>query len=186
MAITQRRMTLEEFLELPEEEPALEYWDGMVTQKVSPKNKHGRLQWQLATLINLFSEPRKLAMAIPEARTTFAGASPVPDVVVYTWGRLPRDPDGELADDNVEPPDIAIEIVSPGQSASKLLQRCRWYVDNGVRIALLVNRRDRSVTRVRPGGDTMVLRGPDRIDLDPVLPDFAPTVQELFDSLRLD
>ena len=27
-------MTLEQFLRLPEEEPALEYWDGEVTQKV--------------------------------------------------------------------------------------------------------------------------------------------------------
>ena len=32
MAITQRRMTLEEFLRLPEEKPYLELIDGMVVQ----------------------------------------------------------------------------------------------------------------------------------------------------------
>ena len=43
MAVAGRRMTLEEFLALPEEEPALEYADGEVTQKVSPNCWHGKL-----------------------------------------------------------------------------------------------------------------------------------------------
>ena len=34
MALTEPRMTLEEFLALPEREPALEFEDGVVTQKV--------------------------------------------------------------------------------------------------------------------------------------------------------
>jgi hypothetical protein len=37
-------MTLVEFLALPEEEPALEFADGRVEQKVSPKGKHSGLQ----------------------------------------------------------------------------------------------------------------------------------------------
>lgn len=37
MAVLNKRMTLDEFLALPEEEPALEYGEGVVTQKVSPK-----------------------------------------------------------------------------------------------------------------------------------------------------
>jgi hypothetical protein len=36
MAITQRRLTLEEFLKLPEEKPYLELIDGVVRQKVAP------------------------------------------------------------------------------------------------------------------------------------------------------
>ncbi len=44
MAVTQRRMTLEEFLALPEEKPALEYEDGVVTQKMPPQGKHASLQ----------------------------------------------------------------------------------------------------------------------------------------------
>jgi Uma2 family endonuclease len=87
MAITERKMTLEEFLQLPEEEPALEYDDGVVTQKVSPQGKHGRLQMQLGMRLALFSEPRKLAMVFTELRTTFGGASPVPD----TAGHRDRD-----------------------------------------------------------------------------------------------
>ena len=42
-----------------------------------------------------------------------AGASRVPDVAVYRWARIPRDDGGEIKDDFLEPPDIAIEIMSP-------------------------------------------------------------------------
>ena len=45
MALTGRRLTLDEFLELPEESPALEYLDGVAVPKVSPKAYHGRTQY---------------------------------------------------------------------------------------------------------------------------------------------
>lgn len=46
MTITERRMSLEEFLALPEidEKPYLEFHDGVVTQKASPKLRHGLLE----------------------------------------------------------------------------------------------------------------------------------------------
>jgi Uma2 family endonuclease len=89
MAIAQRRMTLEEFLRLPEEEPALEYEDGMVTQKVAPKGRHSALQSGWVKLIDGYAVPRRLARAFPELRAGFAGASPVPDVSVYAGSASP-------------------------------------------------------------------------------------------------
>ena len=185
MAITQRPMTLAEFLELPEQKPALEYEDGRVTRKVSPKGQHSWLQFVLAELFNRFARPAKLALAFPELRTTFGGASRVPDVSVYRWERIPLTPDGEVADDFMEPPDIAIEIVSPRQSVTALVRRCLRFVEEGVTIALLVDPKDRSVLRFGPNGSARALRGPDRIDLSEVLPGFELTAQQLFDSLRL-
>ena len=185
MATVQHGLTLEQFLKLPEEEPALEFQDGMVTQKVSPKGPHSRLQYSLAERINRSAEPRKLAMAFPELRITFAGSSVVPDVAVYLWDRVPRDSGSEVASDFLEAPDIAIEVVSPGQSVNSLIRRCLWFVDNGVRIALLVDPEDRSVVRYRAGIQPEVLRGTDSIDLDDILPGFRLAVQELFDSLIL-
>src|SRR5215210_1537121 len=98
VTVTGRRMTLEEFLRLPEEEPPLEYWDENVTRKVSPQGKHGRLETKFAERVNRFAEPLRLAMAITELRATFGGGSPVPDVAVYRWDRVPLDPDGAVAD----------------------------------------------------------------------------------------
>ena len=184
MAIARRRMTLEQFLALDEQEPALEYVDGVVTQKMSPKYRHGLLQLQVATLVNLFAVPRRLARATPETRTTFASASVVPDVVVFTWDRIPVDEHGEAPDDIFEPPDVAIEIASPGQSLRGLTDRCRWYARNGVRVALLVDPGRRSVQLFRADGATGPHRGAGRVELGEVIPGFSFTVDELFSALR--
>jgi Uma2 family endonuclease len=185
MAMSQTLMTVEEFLKLPEEKPALELEDGMVSQKVSPKAKHSRLQYTVAERINHQTVQQRLAMAFPELRASFGGHSYVPDVAVLRWDRIPVEADGTIGNDLFEPPDIAVEIVSPGQSVNKLVSRCVWYVDNGVRIALLVDPADESIAQFRPGQPVAVLRGDDPIDLSEVLNDFALTVQELFDSLRI-
>lgn len=186
MVVAKGYLTLEQFLRLPERKPALEYEDGRVTQKVSPKLRHAALQIELAILIDQFARPRKLARAFPELRTTYANRSVVPDVAVYRWDRIPRTPAGELEDDALTPPDVAIEITSPGQSVRDLIAKCRRSVELGAAIALLVDVRRRSVRVFRPGQPERLLRGADRIDLDEVLPGFELTVDQLYATLRVE
>jgi Uma2 family endonuclease len=184
--IVGRRMTLDEFLELPEVEPALEYADGVVTQKVAPQGQHVTLQDDFTQRVNAHARPRKLARAYPELRATYAGLSRVPDVAVYLWHRIPRLPNGRVANRFTEPPDIAVEIVSPDQTATDLVSKCIWYVKNGVRIALIADPTRDIVLRFRPDALPDVLTGDDRIDLDEVLPGFELTVDQFFGSLVLD
>ena len=185
-AIAQKRMTLEQFLRLRERKPALEFVDGEVTQKVAAKARHGTLQLRLAMLVEGFGYPLRLARAFPETRVTFAGRSYVPDVVVYRWGRVPTTDDGEVADDFLLAPDIAVEVISPGQSVTKLRERCRWYVAHGVGIALLVVPRRRTVYRYHARDGERALTGGDRIDLGEILPGLELTVEALFAALRMD
>ncbi len=42
----------------------------------------------------------------------------MPDAVVYRWERSPLTAEGEVVDNFTEPPDIAVEIISPGQSVT--------------------------------------------------------------------
>ena len=179
-------MSLEQFLELPERKPYLEYEDGVVTRKMSPKGKHSRLQWVLSSFVNQRTESEKLALAFPELRTRFGGRSVVPDVSVYRWERIPRGPDGEVAHEFTVSPDIAIEILSPRQSVTKLVARCAWYIANGVEAALLVDEKDRFILLFRPGRPPLALRGEDRIPLDELLLGLEVTVQQIFDTLKLD
>lgn len=185
MTITQRRMTLEKFLTLPERKPALEFEDGVVTQKVSPMGPHSILQYRVAEFFNRSAEPRKLGFAFPELRTTFSEASRVPDVAFFVWDRIPRDARGRPVNDFFIQPDVAIEILSPGQTIAAQSRRCRRFVDEGVRVALLVNPRDDSIVEFRPGREAVTHRGDDEIDLSDVLPEFRFTVQALFDSIVL-
>jgi Uma2 family endonuclease len=185
MTVTEKAITLEEFLQLPEEEPALEFEDGRVTQKVSPKGRHSILQERVAGFVNRHAEPLKLAFAFPELRATYAGRSLVPDIAVYRWERIPRDESAEVADDFCEAPDIAIEIVSPQQSVAALIRRCVRFNEDGVAIALLIDPKARSVIDFRPGLPPRSLVGDDLLDLSPILPGFTLRVGELFDAMRL-
>ena len=186
MAITQR-LTLDEFLALPDDEPALELEpDGTVVQKVSPQGQHSSLQFALCERINGFARPRRLAVAFPELRTIFGGATYVPDNTVFRWERIPRTPEGEVANVFEVAPDVAIEIVSPGQSPNALVRCCVWYVDNGVERALLVDPADRSVVQFETGLPPRTLRRDGPIHLGAAVPGFRLTVDALFGSLRLD
>ena len=186
MAIARPHLTLEEFLRRPEEKPALEFDEGVVTQKVSPKTKHSRMQFTAAQKLDAAGVPNRVAMAFPELRVTFAGRSVVPDVSVFRWTRIPRTADGGFQNDVVTPPDIAVEIASPEQSANALVRRCLWYVANGVPIAVLIDPEDETVLVFRPNAVPLPVEGDETIDLREVLPDFHLPARELFAALRPD
>ncbi len=183
MALARPKLTLEEFLQLPEEEPALEYIDGEVTQKTAAMGQHGVLQLELGHHILRAANRGKRAIVATEVRGTYAGSSRVPDIAVYRWDRFPRDERGRVANRVMDPPDIAIEIVSPGQSVAGLTRRCLQFVEDGVGLALIVDPDDDSVLTFRAGEPTLVWRDADRIDFSPLLPDFNLTVKRLFATL---
>ena len=92
-----KSITLEEFLKLPETKPASEYIDGQIIQKPMPQGKHSVIQRELILAIDSKLKSSKTARAFPELRCTFGGRSTVPDVAVFTWDRIPRDDNGEIA-----------------------------------------------------------------------------------------
>jgi Uma2 family endonuclease len=51
------KITLEEFLKLPETKPYSEYINGQVIQKPMPQGKHSKLQSELITAINAVTKP---------------------------------------------------------------------------------------------------------------------------------
>ncbi len=85
-----KTLTLEEFLTLPETEPASEYIDGLITQKPMPQGEHSVIQTELAPAINRVVKPQQIARAFTELRCTFGGHSTVPDIAAFLWHRIPR------------------------------------------------------------------------------------------------
>ena len=179
-------ISLEEFLALPEVKPALEYVEGRVTQKVSPQGKHSLLQGALLDLINSIVRPRRLAYAFPELRFRGVRHSQVPDVSVFLWHRIPRDPDGTVANVFSEPPDVAVEIISPGESRREQTEKCLGFVARGARVALLVDDVRATITVFRPGSEPVVLRAADVIDLTDIVPGMRFTVADVLGALKID
>jgi Uma2 family endonuclease len=143
----------------------------MIRAGVGHRRQHGR---------------RKLARAFPEPRESYAQASTIPDVSVYTWERLPRRSDGGWNNDVREPPDLTFEVRSPGQSATDVLVRYLWYVANGARIAIYADPTERLVVALRPLAEPLVFQHAGLLDLSDVIPGFSLDVAELFSALIAD
>lgn len=52
MEVTAAPLTLEQFLGRPEQKPALEFADRVITEKVAPQGKHSALQVVMATSLD--------------------------------------------------------------------------------------------------------------------------------------
>jgi Uma2 family endonuclease len=134
-----RSLSLEEFLKLPETKPASEYIDDQIIQKPMPQGKHSTVQGEIVPSINSALKPDRIARAYPELRCTFGGRSIVPDVTVFSWERIPRDANGEVANVFAIAPDWTIEILSPDQSQTKVVRNILHCLANGTQIGWLID-----------------------------------------------
>jgi Uma2 family endonuclease len=138
-------LTLNEFLKLPETEPATEYIDGQIIQKPMPQGEHSTIQGELIIGINAIVKPQKVARAFPELRCTFGGRSIVPDVAVFTWGRIPRKENGGVANLFQAAPDWTIEILSPDQSQTKVIKNILHCLEYETQMGWLIDPEEQSV-----------------------------------------
>lgn len=177
-------LTLEEFLELPETKPASEFFQGAIVQKPMPQGEHSRLQAKLCSVINQVSEAQKSAYAFPELRCTFGGASIVPDVAVFRWDRIPREPSGKISNRFLISPDWAIEILSPDQSQMRVLSNLLHCSQHGTELGWLLDPDEESVLVVFPGQRVQLLNDNDSLPaLDGI--ELALTVEQIFGWLTL-
>jgi Uma2 family endonuclease len=77
-------------------------------------------------------------------------------------------------------PDLAVEVVSPDDTAAGIDAKVQEYLAHGSRLVLVVHPRTRTVTAYLPDGAARVLRAPDAIDGGDVLPGLSLPVDQLF------
>ncbi|HLZ31498.1 MAG TPA: Uma2 family endonuclease [Chloroflexota bacterium] len=182
--ITHWPLTLEQFLSLPDAEPALEMGcDGEISQKVSPTSKHAALQLEFILRLETYARAHALGHAFPEQRVVLSRVARVPDVSFYRQERLPLDAAGQYIDHPTTPPDLVVEIYSPGQeSRGELVAKAAWYVAQGVRVVLLVDPDQRRVTAFTASAEA-VFQTNEPLPLDEILPGLHLTPAELFAAL---
>ncbi|MBD2457017.1 Uma2 family endonuclease [Nostoc sp. FACHB-87] len=174
-------ITLEEFLKLPETKPSLEYIDGQIIQKPMPQGKHSAIQGEFVPAINNIVKPKRIARAFPELRCTFGGRSIVPDIVVFTWDRIPRDENGEIANTFALPPDWTIEILSPDQNQTKVTKNILHSLKYGTQMGWLIDPDEQTVFVYQPKQETTVFDEPDAlISVPSFMSELQLTVRDLF------
>jgi Uma2 family endonuclease len=183
--VVQTELTLEEFLALePDtyEPPYLEYeGEGLVRRKMSPNPKHSELQPYLAHLLLSFSAQSGQRLHVyTELRTTTGGRSRLPDVAVYV-DRRPRESARQQA---IDIADVSIEILSPDDSRLQLRAKCRWYLEQGSRAALLLNPEAEIAEYFGPAEAWETYEGARSLALDDILPGLDLTPQTIFAILH--
>lgn len=186
MVLATKKLTLEEFLKLPETKPASEYIDGRIIQKPMPQGKHSKLQGRLVTAINAVVEPRQLALAFPELRCTFGGRSLVPDVAVFAWERIPLDENQDVANVFQAAPDWTIEILSPDQSQTRVTGNILHCLNHGSQLGWLIDPEEKSLLVYPSRQQPQLLQESNQVlPVPKLVADLRLTVDELFRWLKL-
>ncbi|OCQ99238.1 hypothetical protein BCD67_08720 [Oscillatoriales cyanobacterium USR001] len=167
-------LTLDEFLKLPETKPASEYIDNQIIQKPMPQGKHSVIQTELPPTINTILKPKKIARAFSELRCTFGGRSTVPDISVFVWDRIPRDENGQIANDFRIAPDWTIEILSPDQSQTKVIKNILHCLNHGTQLGWLIDPKEQTVFVYFPNQNPLVFDEPEQ---QLIVPSFANELQ---------
>ncbi|MDB9536006.1 Uma2 family endonuclease [Dolichospermum planctonicum CS-1226] len=70
-------------------------------------------------------------------------------------------------------PDFVIELLSPSDSLKTTQEKMKEYIDNGVGLGILINRKSRQVEIYRPGKEVEVLDSPATVSGEDVLKGFV-------------
>ncbi|NEO78650.1 Uma2 family endonuclease [Moorena sp. SIO4G3] len=187
VAVNQIRqtLTLAEFLELPETKPASEYVNGQIEQKPMPQGEHSTLQTRLGTAINEVVLPKKIAHAFTELRCTFGGRSIVPDITLFSWNRIPKTEKGRIANKFELYPDWVIEILSPEQSANKVIKKILFCLNQGTELGWLIDPEDESVMIFQPKQLPEIKSDEEILPVLESLKDWQLSVAEMFSWLSV-
>src|SRR5262249_44369470 len=135
---TTKTFTLADFLAIPEQKPGLEFNpDGSIRQKMAPNFHHSQLQEHVGYILRRFLEDHfdRPWYVLSELRTTVGGASRLPDVSLYLGAR----PALGKVQDALRVADLVVEILSPSDHRDEQRAKCRWYVEQGARVVLLLD-----------------------------------------------
>ncbi|OAI44487.1 hypothetical protein AYO38_02160 [bacterium SCGC AG-212-C10] len=169
-----QRMSVEQYLALPEEKPYLEYVDGVVIQKAMPNKKHMILAGELIFEFVLYSREHGGTCG-PEGRTRLATERfRLPDVAY--WALAKPLEDGKL----LLPPTLAVEIRSPDETRRHQRDKCRMYREHGVEVCWLFDPEARTVERFEGDADAEPVTG---VLQSSHLPGFSLALAELWSRL---
>src|ERR1700693_2016963 len=128
---------------LPETNPALEWINGRVVQKVSPQRKHALAQTTFAAALNAWARLTGSGMVGTEWRFQIEPPGEerrplVPDVAFLSYARSPYAEQLETEVPRIAP-DIAVEILSPDDRLKDVEEKVRVYLASGTRAVVLVD-----------------------------------------------
>ena len=159
---------------------------GLVTAVIVPhlsEKGYSTLQFEFPSVINRVGKPQKLAYAFPELRCTFGGRSIVPDIAVFEWPRIPLNSQGEIENRFELAPDWIIEILSPDQSSTRVINKILFCLKNKTKLGWLIDPEERLVIVFKPQQEPEIKENEDILPVLDVLSGLQLSATNLFELL---
>jgi Uma2 family endonuclease len=180
-SLAQHLITAEEFARMPGSEHR-ELVRGEVIETMPPGKEHGVIALAIGTMLRLWAKQGVGGQAGVEAGFILARNPDLirgPDVYYISADRIPADND--LGGFWTIAPDLAVEVVSPSETAVEVQQKVRDYLAAGTKLVWTVYPPTRVVV-VHTGDGLARTYGEDAlIEYPDVLPGFSCKVSELFE-----
>lgn len=184
MSRTTSKFSLQEFLDLPASNDRCELVDGEIRRKVSPKYRHSTIQLRLLLALNQWCDRALCGRVRPEWGVVLQRRGqdwfPVPDLTYISYEKLPIE--WEEDEPCPYPPELVIEIISPGQTFGEMTQKATDYLLAGVNRVWVVDTKAQSVT-VFGTNELPQTIWSDCIITDNLLPELSLPVASLFTQI---
>ena len=172
-------MTAEEFMNIDDDYHRHELIKGELLTMTPPKPLHGRIVANLALILGLHVRANRLGDVLAESGyhlerdpDTVLG----PDVSFVSRERVNRTDDTYYN----YPPDLAVEVLSPGDRKGYVERKLAVYLETGTRSIWHVNPKSRTVEIISSTGERRTLHETDEL-VDDTIPGFRVKVSEIFE-----
>jgi Uma2 family endonuclease len=172
------KATVEDLLRMPKDGMKYELVDGDIL--VSPAGmRHSRIAARIQQTIGEYLDRNPIGeVYASDVGIQFPnGNVRSPDVTFVGAAKLAgEDPEsfGQVV------PDLAVEVISPGDRMAEIGRKIGEYFENGVPLVWLVDPREQTITVYRSLTDTNRLAGDATITAEPILPGFSAPIRSFF------
>ncbi len=175
-------ITADELLQLYSRGVRGELIRGELCETMPTGGRHGETVVNIVFFLRSFIFPRRLGRLAASDSGVLLERDPdtvrEPDIAYISTERLPLDV--EVAGYYEVVPDLVVEVVSPGDSASEVMDKAIMWLSFGARMVWAVNPQSRSVDVYRPDERTVTLTETDTLDGLDILPSFTCPVADIF------
>lgn len=144
---------------------------------------HGDIALTVGAILHEFVREQKLGRTYAAETGFMLSDDPdtvrAPDAAFVAKARIPQTDDRSGFFKG--PPDLAVEILSPSNTASEMLEKIDDYLTAGCRLVWVIDPERRTITVYDPSTRPIVLRETETLAGGDVLPGFAVQVQRFFE-----
>ncbi len=177
--VATQQLTAQDLWNLHDDLEDHELFEGVLLPMTPLGGEHGIVQLRIGSRLLQYVEERRLGQVFGEAGFILSRSPDTvlgPDLAYVETSRLPKDVVGFLA----LAPDLAVEIVSPGNSPGEIERKVGIYLQAGARMIWVVYPRQRQIVVHTPGEAPRVFTDSDELPGGDVLPGLTIPVAHIF------